>query len=120
CLIGLSLAPIARLSNPWAPLEILTTEQVERILEGAFRVLEEVGLEIRNAEAREYYRKAGALVDEAEQMVRMGRELVEAQLAHAPEHFVLHSRDPSRHLHGGGNVANSGPVSDAPITGEME
>ena len=57
-------------------------------------MLEEVGLEIRNAEARDYYRRAGALVDDATQMVRMGRELVEAQLAHAPERFVLHSRDP--------------------------
>ncbi len=117
---GPSLAPIARLSNPWAPLEILTAEQVERILDAAYRVLEEAGLEIRNAAARDYYRHAGALVDDASQMVRMGRDIVEAQLAHAPERFVLHSRDPARHLHVGGNVVNFGPVSGAPNISDMD
>ena len=117
---GPSLAPIARLSNPWAPLEILTPEQIERILDAAYRVLEEAGLEIRNAAAREYYRRAGALVDEVSQIVRMGRDIVEAHLAHAPERFVLHSRDPARHLHVGGNVVNFGPVSGAPNISDME
>ena len=117
---GPSLAPLPRLSNPWPPLEILSAEQVERIVDAAYRVLEEAGLEIRSAEAREYYRRAGALVDEATQMVRMGRELVEAQLAHAPERFVLHSRDPGRHLHVGDNIVNFGPISGAPNLSDME
>jgi len=117
---GPSLAPLPRLSNPWPPLEILSAEQIERIVDGAYRVLEEAGLEIRSAEAREYYRRAGALVDEATQMVRMGRELVEAQLAHAPERFVLHSRDPGRHLHVGDNIVNFGPISGAPNLSDME
>ena len=98
----------------WAPLEILTAEQVERILQAAFRVLEEAGLEIRSAAAREMYRRAGALVEEATQMVRLGRDLVEAQLAQAPERFVLHARNPQRHLHVGGNVVNFGPVHRRP------
>jgi len=117
---GPSLAPLPRLSNPWPPLEILSAEQVERIVDAAYRVLEEAGLEIRSAEAREYYRRAGALVDEATEMVRMGRELVEAQLAHAPERFVLHSRDPGRHLHVGDNIVNFGPISGAPNLSDME
>jgi len=117
---GPSLAPLPRLSNPWPPLEILSAEQIERIVDGAYRVLEEAGLEIRSAEAREYYRRAGALVDEATEMVRMGRELVEAQLAHAPERFVLHSRDPGRHLHVGDNIVNFGPISGAPNLSDME
>src|SRR5689334_2824081 len=96
---GPSLAPLPRLAVPWAPLEILNTEQVERIVLAAYRVLEEAGLEIRSATAREVYRRAGALVDESTQMVRLGRDLIEAQLAHAPERFVLHARNPERHLH---------------------
>lgn len=111
---GPSLAPIPRLANQWAPLEILTSEQVERILIAAYRVLEEAGLEIRSPAAREIYRRHGALVDETTQMVRLGRDLIEAQLAHAPERFVLHARDPARDLHVGGNVVNFGPVSGAP------
>jgi trimethylamine--corrinoid protein Co-methyltransferase len=111
---GPSLAPIPRLKNPWAPLEVLTGEQVERILAAAYRVLEEAGLEIRSAPARAIYAQAGALVDESTQMVRLGRELVEAQLKTTPERFVLHARNPQRHLHVGDNVINFGPVTGAP------
>jgi len=117
---GPSLAPIARLRNPWPPLEVLTGEQVERILEAAYRVLAEAGLEIRSAAARAVYARAGALVDESTQMVRVGRELVEAQLATAPERFVLHARNADRHLHVGDNVVNFGPVTGAPNIRDSE
>src|SRR5256884_3248051 len=106
---GPSLAPLRRLTNRWAPREILTAEQVERILVAAFQVLEQAGLEIRSPAAREAYRRAGALVDESTQMVRLGRDMVEAHLADAPERFVLHARNPGRHLHVGGNGVNFGP-----------
>jgi trimethylamine---corrinoid protein Co-methyltransferase len=117
---GPSLAPIARLTNHWAPLEILSPEQVERIVDAAYRILEEAGLEIRSAEAREIFRQAGALVDEPTQMVRLGRDIVDAQLAHAPERFVLHARNPERDLHVGGNVVNFGPVNGAPNITDRE
>jgi trimethylamine--corrinoid protein Co-methyltransferase len=118
--IGPSLAPLPRLTNRWQPLEILTAEQVERILVAAFEVLEEAGLEIRSPAAREVYRRAGALVDEATQMVRLGRDMVEAHLVHAPERFVLHARNPERHLHVGDNVVNFGPVTGAPHIRDLE
>src|SRR5580704_16461808 len=117
---GPSLAPLPRLANRWPPLEILTTEQLERILAAAFRVLEEAGLEIRSSAARAAFRSAGALVDEETQMVRLGRDIVEAQLAHVPERFVLHSRNPERHLHVGDNVVNFGPVTGAPHITDLE
>ncbi len=117
---GPTLAPIPRLTNRFPPLEILTAEQVERILDAAFRVLEEAGLEIRSAAAREVYRRAGALVDESTQMVRLGRDIVQAHLTHAPERFVLHARDAARHLHVGDNVVNFGPVTGAPHINDLE
>src|SRR5262249_1595669 len=109
-----------RLANPWPPLELLTLEQVERIVDAAFRVLEEVGLEIRNPAARTLYKQAGALVDEETELVRLGRELVQAQLVHAPERFVLHARTPARDLHVGGNIVNLGPVGGAPNVSDRE
>ena len=117
---GPVLAPLPRLEVPWSPLEVLSGEQVERILVAAFRVLEEAGLEIRSPAAREIFRKAGALVDDDAQQVRLGRDLVEAQLAHAPETFVLHARNPERHLHVGGRVVNFGPVNGAPNVSDAE
>jgi trimethylamine---corrinoid protein Co-methyltransferase len=117
---GPSLAPLPRLTNRFPPLEILTAEQLERILEAAFRVLEEAGLEIRSAAVRDVYRRAGALVDEATQMVRLGRDLIETQLGSAPERFLLHARNSARHLHVGDNVVNFGPVNGAPNIRDLE
>ena len=117
---GPSLAPLPRLVNAFPPLEILNAEQVERIMLAAFRILEEAGLEIRSAAARAVYRSAGALVDEDTQLVRLGRDMVEAHLAHAPPSFVLHARNPERHLHIGGNVVNFGPVHGAPNISDRE
>ncbi|MCP8937880.1 trimethylamine methyltransferase family protein [Alsobacter sp. SYSU M60028] len=117
---GPSDAPLPRLVNRWAPLEILDAEQVERIVDAAYRVLEEGGLEIRSARAREVYARYGGMVDEATQIVRLGRDVVEAHLAHAPERFVLRARDPARDLHVGGNVVNFGPVAGAPHITDLE
>ncbi len=117
---GPSLAPLPRLHNRWAPLEILDAEQVERIVLAAYRILEEAGLEIRSSAARAVFRRAGALVDDETQMVRMGRELVEASLATAPERFVLRARNPERDLHVGGDVVNFGPVNGAPNITDLE
>jgi len=115
-----TLTPLPRLENHFPPLEILSAEQVERILESAFRVLEEAGLEIRSSAARAVYAAAGAAVDEATQMVRLGRDIVEAQLQLAPQRFVLHARNPARHLAVGGNVVNFGPVTGAPNIRDAE
>src|SRR5258708_36521605 len=82
---GPTLAPLPRLLNPWPPLEGLSAEQVERILLAAFRILEEAGLEIRSAAARERYRGPGALVDATTQLARLAREVVQSQPAHAPD-----------------------------------
>ena len=117
---GPPLAPLPRLENRWAPLEILSAEQVERIVMAAWRVLEEAGLEIRSAAAREVYQRAGALVDDETQVVRLGRDLVEAQLAQAPPSFVLHARNTDRHLHVGGRIVNFGPVNGAPNISDRE
>jgi trimethylamine--corrinoid protein Co-methyltransferase len=117
---GPSLTPLPRLEVPWAPLEVLDAGQLERILDVAFRVLEEAGIEIRHPQARAIYREAGALVDEDSALVRVGREIVQAALALAPERFVLHARNPERHLHVGGRVVNFGPVHGAPNIRDAE
>ena len=112
--------PLPRLTNPWAPVEILSAEQVERIAAAAFRVMQDAGLEIRSQAARDVYRRHGCLVDEQTQIVRIGRDVAEAFLAHAPERFVLHARNPDRDLHVGGNVVNFGPVGGAPHVSDRD
>ncbi len=114
-----STAPLPRLEVPWAPLDLFDAEQMQRILGAAWRILEEGGLEIRSARAREIYRRGGAAVDEATQMVRLDRTLVQELAAKAPETFVLHARNPARHLHVGGRVVNFGPVNGTPHVNDL-
>src|SRR5260221_2856179 len=101
---GRSAAPtvashLPRLANPWPPVEIFTGEQVERLVDAAYRILEEMGLEIRSPAARAVLEKNGALVDEATGIVRLGRDIVQDFTGRAPEGFVLHARNPERDLH---------------------
>lgn len=118
--MGPSNTALPRLTNRWAPVEILTADQVERLVNAAMVVLAEDGLEIRSAEAREIYRRHGALVDDETGVVRMGRDIVEAALASAPERFVVHARNPERDLHVGGNIVNFGPVNGAPHIADLD
>ena len=110
---GAATPPMPRLTNRFAPVDILSSEQVERILDAAFTLLETDGMKILGAKAREAYRRHGALVDEDSQMVRIGRDIVKAMLAKAPSSFVLHARNPARDLHIGGNVVNFGDRKSA-------
>jgi trimethylamine--corrinoid protein Co-methyltransferase len=109
-----------RLENPFAPIEMFRGDDVERIVETAFRILERGGMEILGPAALAMYRRHGAEVDDATGLVRLPRELVRAQCGLAPETFVLHARNPERDLHVGGNVVNFGPVNGAPNVTDLE
>ncbi len=91
------------MANPYAPVEVLDAEQVETIIEAAFLVLESQGMRFLEPHSREVMRRAGAGVDENEQIVRFDRGLVEEKLALAPSEFTLRARNPDRNLAVGGN-----------------
>ena len=112
--------PLPRLINPWKPLEAVSAEALERIIDGGFRILAEAGLEIMSPRARDLCRQAGAEVDDASQLVRMERGLVEAYVAKAPREFALAARNPARDLHVGGSTVNFGPVVGAPNINDIE
>ncbi|MEO1681398.1 MAG: trimethylamine methyltransferase family protein [Pseudomonadota bacterium] len=92
--------PVAyhRLRNPFTPQAVFSEDRVVAIHQTALRVLEELGIKVLLAEARGLFRAAGAQVDEATQMVRIGREIVEGALATAPKTFDLHGGAPERDL----------------------
>lgn len=86
------------LRNPFLPQPVFSHDRVAAIHDTALRVLEELGLKVLLPEARALYRQAGALVDEETQMVRIGREIVEAALASAPKSIPVRAGDRSRDL----------------------
>ncbi|WP_421906811.1 trimethylamine methyltransferase family protein [Mameliella sp.] len=87
-----------QLINPFTPQTVFTQDRIEAIHATALRVLSELGIKVLLPEARKLYAQAGCIVDEDSQMVRIGREVVEAALASAPRRFTLRGGDPSRDL----------------------
>ena len=84
------------LRHPFPPQPYFSADRVGEIHETALKVLEELGLKILYPEARDLFRKGGALVDEDSEMVRIGREIIGAALASAPRQMPLKAANPKR------------------------
>ncbi|MEM9206363.1 MAG: trimethylamine methyltransferase family protein [Pseudomonadota bacterium] len=87
-----------RLKNPFPPVGVFSQDRVEAIHEAALSVLENLGIKILLPEARKLFAASGAIVDESSQMVRIGRDIIEAAIASAPRSFTLHGGHPGREL----------------------
>ena len=90
------------MSRPYAPIEILSADQVMAIHEAALTVLEEIGLRVLEPRAREFYRSAGAAIDESDMRVRFDGAMIMALLKTVPGEFSLAARNPERNLKVGG------------------
>ncbi|RWP51701.1 trimethylamine methyltransferase family protein [Mesorhizobium sp.] len=86
------------LKNPFLPQPVFSADQVAAIHDTALRVLEELGIKVLLPEARVILARAGALVDEDSQMVRIGRDIVAAALASAPKSIRARAGDRARDL----------------------
>ncbi len=73
-----------QLKNPFPTMDLFSADQVEDMHQTALRMIEELGMKVLLPEARKLFAAGGAQVDESTQMVRIGREMVEAALATAP------------------------------------
>jgi trimethylamine--corrinoid protein Co-methyltransferase len=70
---------------------LLTQEQVERIHEASLEILEDVGLKVRYAPARELFASHGCHVEE--ERVKFPRAVVEKYRKMVPNTFTFHGRD---------------------------
>ncbi len=94
------------------PTEPLSPEGVARIHDGAMRILEEIGIEFFNAEARAILKQAGCSVEG--DRVRMGRDFVMEMVGKAPSSWTLTPRNPDHRLVMGDNHILFGNVSSPP------
>ena len=86
------------LKNPFPPMNAFTEDRIEALHEASLTVLEELGVKVLLPEARKLFLAAGATVDEANEMVFIGREIVEAALATAPRSINLRAGARDRDL----------------------
>ncbi len=73
---------------------LLTQAQVERVHDASLEILEEVGLLVRNARAKEYLAQHGCRVDSETEIVRFPRATVEEYRRAFPSQFTFRARDP--------------------------
>lgn len=101
---------------------LLSNQQVDQVHQAALQVLEETGLLVRNEKARKVFARHGCQVDEASELVRLPRAVVEEFRKMMPATFSFLARDPQydRILPKDGPVmitASSAPNIIDPVTG---
>lgn len=83
-----------QLKHPFKPQTVFSDDEVHALHNTALRVLEELGIKVLLPEARQVFAKAGARVDD-DNMVFIGRDIVEAALKTAPTSIRLKSLNPA-------------------------
>lgn len=94
--------PWQRVQNPYSPIEVISTDQVQTIINAALTVLESQGMRFLEPGSRAFMQRNGAEVDESTATVRLPRDMVREKLQHAPAEFTLQARDPQKDLLIGG------------------
>ncbi len=116
----LEQTPWRRFKNPYAPIEILTPDQLQLIHDNSMRILSDIGIKVLDARARSYLAKAGARVDEASEMVRFDPDMVMELVGHAPASVDLHARNPDYNLTLGGNEIIFSSVMCPPFANDLD
>ena len=103
--------PFARLVNPYTPIGILSDDQVEAIIDGAFTILETRGMRFLEPGSRKLLATAGAeFVDDAGTM-HIDRGLVKDLRAYLRE---------AAGSHGHPHAATRGPTARNAIKGQIQ
>ena len=74
--------------------EVVSADELESIHDASLTILERIGMDIWDGEARSLLRDAGADVDEAALHVRFPKEMILERIATAPAEFTLAQLEP--------------------------
>ena len=102
------------------PMQIVSADELEAIHEASLTVLEEIGMDFLDAEARELLKQAGAIVETGSQRVRFDRGLILERIKTAPSRFTLHARNPAHNLIFGGDNVIFAQVASAPNCSDLD
>ncbi len=93
-------------------MRMVSDDELEAIHQTSLAILEEIGMDFLNAEARDILARAGARVDGLR--VRMDRGLIAQAVATAPAEFTLHARNPAHHVRFGADWVAFPQMASAP------
>lgn len=98
----------------FAPVDLVGEEQVEAIHQTSLQILEEIGIDFLDSEARRLLGEAGARVDPDSERVRFDPELIETVIKTAPSQFTIHAPNPDRNLQIGDDAVAFTAVASPP------
>ncbi|MFN6925189.1 MAG: trimethylamine methyltransferase family protein [Tabrizicola sp.] len=105
--------PWESVRNPHPPMEFLSPDQMQDLHDTSIRILKELGIKVMGANARALFAGAGARID-AEGIVRIDEDIVDAALAAVPHQFTLTPRNSHKQVHLGGDHLVFGLVAGPP------
>lgn len=113
--------------SPWElmvnkdhPITPLRPEGVEAIHNSAMKVLEEIGIDFLNDEAKDLLRQAGCSIKPGSDRVRMGRDFVMEMVRQAPSQFDITPRNPDKKITIGGDHIAFVNVSSPPNAMDLD
>ena len=106
--------PWSKFRNPMPRLRVISDDEVEKLHDTALTILETIGVRCAVREARDVFTRAGALIDESDARVRIGRDIVEQALKTVPSELTLMPRNPSRACTLGGDSLTTAAVLGPP------
>lgn len=107
-----------RLAFP--PTAIVSADELEAIHNASLTILEEIGMDILNAEARDILTAAGATLEPGTIRIRIDRALIAQAIATCPAQFTLHARNPAHDIEVGGNFVAFSLMGSAPNSNDMD
>ncbi len=112
--------PWRQLSNPYPRATLISDDEIEAIHEASLDVLESIGARIYSSEALEIFARAGAIVDMANQRVRLGRDIVLNAIRTFVSEVRLTPRNPDRTVMIGGDNLAFATVLGPPYCTDIE
>ena len=112
--VGIPQKPFRQPRRRFPPMEILHPDELEAIHDASMTILEEIGMDFLEPEARRLLKAAGADVRDGSERVRFDRGLIAERIRSAPREFTLHARNPAHSLAFGGNAVIFAQVASTP------
>ena len=104
----------------YQPTNVVSADELEAIHDASMQILEEIGMDFLDSEARSRLAEAGARTEQGSERVRFDREMIAEKIRTAPAQFTFHARNPAHNLEIGGNSMAFGSVASAPNVADLD
>src|SRR5262249_15592346 len=117
---GFRQKPFRQPRRRFSPIDAVSVDELEAIHQASLTILEEVGMDFLDPDARQLLKAAGANVARSGERVRFDRNLVLEKIKTAPGEFSLHARNPDHNLCFSGDQLIFAQVASAPNSSDLD